>query len=218
MTFKLRQAGLTLPELMVAILLGTIITSAVLGMYLSTSRNFRQDERYALMQENGRYALKTLAEDLGMTDFWGRMTATDAFTTVLAPTGNCGTGTPAAGTGIDLFNGDTALLYNNLHVGGTPQFPATWPCTQITAVQRPNTPVLAIKRVQGVELAAAPANLTVRLSTNGTSGAFINDATWRRPAISTGCTCPGFTSSAISFRPPATAFPRYAVWSWSATL
>lgn len=178
MKFKLRQAGLTLPELMVAILLGTIITTAVLAMYLSTSRNFRQDERYALMQENGRYALKVLAEDLTMTDFWGRMTATDAFTTTLVPTGSCGTGTPGGGDGIDLFNGDTALLYNNKHVGGTAQFPATWPCTQITAVQRANTPILAIKRVQGLELSAAPANFTVRLSTNGVSGSFINDTTW----------------------------------------
>jgi type IV pilus assembly protein PilW len=178
MNLKLRQAGLTLPELMVAILLGTIITGAVLAMYLSTSRNFRQDESYALMQENGRYALRVLSEDLTMTDFWGRMTATDAFTTALAAAGHCGTGTVGAGTGIDLFDGDTALLYNNKHVGGTPLFPATWPCSQITAVQRTNTPILALKRVQGVQLAAGPADDTVRLRTNGVAGSFIDDNSW----------------------------------------
>lgn len=173
-----RQAGLTLVELMVAILLGAIVSAAVLAMYLSTSRNFRQDERYALMQENGRYALKVLAEDLAMTDFWGRMTATDAMTTTLAPTGNCGAGTPAGNDGIGLFDGESALLYNNKHAGGTAQFPATWPCSEITAVQRANTPILVIKRVQGVQLSSAPDNFTVRLTTNGTAGAFINDTTW----------------------------------------
>ncbi len=175
MKTNFRQAGLTLPELMVAILLGTLVTSAVLAMYLSTSRNFRQDERYALMQENGRYALKALAEDLTMTDFWGKMTATDAITTTLAPTGNCGAGTPAAGTGIGLFDGETALLYNNKHVGGTAQFPATWPCTEITAVQRPNTPILAVKRVQGVEETGGVVDQMVRLRTNGSDGSFVND-------------------------------------------
>jgi type IV pilus assembly protein PilW len=178
MKLKLRQAGLTLPELMVAILLSTIVTSALLAMYLSTSRNFSQNERYALMQENGRYALKVLADDLIMADFWGRMTATDASTTTLAPTGNCGTGTPGGGDGIDLFNGDTALLYNNKHVGGTAQLPAAWPCTEITAVQRVNTPILAVKRVQGVQLSSAPVNNTVRLRTNGVAGSFIDDTSW----------------------------------------
>ncbi len=169
MKFKLRQAGLTLPELMVAILLGTIITSAVLGMYLSTSRNFRQDERYALMQENGRYALKALAEDLTMVDFWGRLTAIDAATTALVPTGSCATGTIAGNDGIDLFDGTTALIYNNNHTGGTPLFPATWPCTQLTANQRGNTGTLVIKRVAGVS-GGLPAGAVVHLRTNGLGG------------------------------------------------
>ncbi len=177
MKMNFRQAGLTLVELMVAILLGAIVSAAVLAMYLSTSRNFRQDERYALMQENGRYALKVLAEDLTMTDFWGRMTATDAITTSLAPTGNCGTGTPAGNDGIGLFDGESALLYNNKHVGGTAQFPATWPCSEITAVQRANTPILVVKRVQGVEETGTVVNQMVRLRTNGSAGSFINDNT-----------------------------------------
>lgn len=177
MKLRFRQTGLTLPELMVAMLLGTIISAAVLAMYLSTIRNFRQDERYALMQENGRYALKVLAEDLTMSDFWGKMTATDTFTTTLVPTGNCGTGTPGAGTGVGLFDGDAALLYNNKHAGGTPQFPAAWPCSEITDVQRANTSILAVKRVRGVPETAAVQDV-VRLRTNGIDGSFINDTSW----------------------------------------
>ncbi len=174
MKLQFRQAGVNLPELMVAILLGSIISAAVLAMYLSTSRNFRQDERYALMQENGRYALKTLAEDLTMTDFWGKMTANDAISTALAPTGNCAAGTPAGNDGIGLFDGATALLYNNKHVGGTAVFPAAWPCNEISGVQLANTPILAIKRVQGVP-ETSPVDQLVRLRTNGTVGSFIND-------------------------------------------
>lgn len=174
MTIRNTQHGLTLPELMVAILLGTIISAAVLAMYLSTSRNFRQDERYALMQENGRYALKALAEDLTMSDFWGKMTAIDSATTTLAASGNCASGTPAGGDGIGLFDGATALLYNNKHAGGTAQFSATWPCTEITNDQRPSTGILVVKRVEGSPQSVV-VNGLVRLRTNGVQGSFLDD-------------------------------------------
>ena len=57
-----RQTGLTLVELMIAVTIGLVISGAVLGVYVNAVRSFSQDERYARMQENGRYALRVLAD------------------------------------------------------------------------------------------------------------------------------------------------------------
>ena len=173
---KDKQRGFSLPELMVAILLGTIVTTAVIGMYLSTSRNFSQDERYALMQENGRYALRTLAEDLAMADFWGKLTAADSIrnTVGLSTSGNCAAGTPGAGDGVDLLGDQTAattaILYNNNHTGGTSHFT---PCTEITDVQRPGTDLLVIKRAKGMPETGLSDGV-VRVRVSGTAGSLVN--------------------------------------------
>jgi type IV pilus assembly protein PilW len=164
--------------MMVAVLLGIIVTGAVIGMYLSTSRNFSQDERYALMQENGRYALRILAEDLSMVDFWGKMIALDAIFGATAPTGDCATGTPTGGDGIDLLSdtsATTALLYNNNHAGGTSHFTPKAGCTAILDNQQANTDVLVVKRVEGVP-ETAQVDGVVYVRTNGVDGSYVDDA------------------------------------------
>lgn len=176
---KHKQGGLSLPELMVAILLGTIVTTAVIGMYLSTSRNFSQDERYALMQENGRYAIRVLAEDLTMADFWGKVTAPDNIknTAGLTVSGNCGAGTPAGGDGIDMLGNQTAanraLLYNNNHTGGTSHFT---PCSEISSVQRAATDLLVVKRVKGMSETGLSSGV-LRLRVSGANGELANTGT-----------------------------------------
>lgn len=172
-----KQRGLSLPELMVAILLGTIVTTAVIGMYLSTSRNFSQDERYALMQENGRYAMRILAEDLAMAAFWGKVTAPDSIrnTAGLTTSGSCAADTPP--NGIDLLGNltaaTTALLYNNNHTGGTSHFA---PCTAITDDQRPGTDLLVVKRVKGMSETGLSAGV-VRVRVSGAAGEIVNTGT-----------------------------------------
>lgn len=175
-----KQRGLSLPELMVAILLGTIVTTAVIGMYLSTSRNFSQDERYALMQENGRYALRILAEDLSMTDFWGKVTAPDSVrnTAGLTTSGSCAADTPP--NGIDLLGNltaaTTALLYNNNHTGGTSHFTVPAGCTAITANQLAGTDLLVVKRVKGMSETGLSAGV-VRIRVSGAAGEIVNTGT-----------------------------------------
>jgi len=136
-----RQRGLTLIELMLGVTLGFLVSGIVLSLYINTSRSLAQNERYAWMQENARYSLKTLSEDLTMADFWGQVIATDVISTnVTPPVGDCG-------VDIDAFNGNTAILANNYHaVTAWTQFT---PCASITANLRPKTDMLALKRVEG---------------------------------------------------------------------
>jgi len=131
---------------MLGMTLGFLVSGIVLSLYINTSRSLAQNERYAWMQENARFALKALSEDLIMADFWGRVIATDVIgTSVTSPTGDCG-------VDIDIFNGNTATLVNNYHV--SPASTQFTPCAALTTDLRPNTDLLVLKRVEGSSTAS----------------------------------------------------------------
>ncbi|MDH3689805.1 MAG: PilW family protein [Gammaproteobacteria bacterium] len=72
------QSGFSLVEMMVAVALGLVVTGTVFGVFLSTSRNFALDEQIGRMQENARFAMTTMARDLQMVGFWGRLIGPDS--------------------------------------------------------------------------------------------------------------------------------------------
>jgi type IV pilus assembly protein PilW len=190
------QRGLTLIELMLGVALGFLVSGIVLSLYINTSRSLAQNERYAWMQENARFALKALSEDLTMADFWGRVIATDVIgTNVTSPTGDCG-------VDIDIFNGNTATLVNNYHA--SPASTQFTPCAALTTDVRPNTDLLALKRVEGSSTASTfidaadidgdsdtteiltlgasdLSNGVVYLRSTGSAGTFIDDASPSNP-------------------------------------
>jgi type IV pilus assembly protein PilW len=146
MTTSRKQHGLTLIELMLAVTLGFLISAVVLSLYINTGKSLAQNERYAWMQENARFALKAVSEDLAMADFWGRVIPTDVVTSnVTPPVGDCG-------EDIDLYDPGTAIMVNNYHE--SPAWTQFTPCAALTTDRRPNTDVLAIKRVEGSSTAS----------------------------------------------------------------
>jgi len=68
----LRQQGLSLIELMVAITIGLLLTVALSNLMISTSRSFRVQDYQARMQENGTMALRLITDDLRMAGFYAR--------------------------------------------------------------------------------------------------------------------------------------------------
>lgn len=61
-----RQLGFTLIELMVALLLGVLLSIALMTLFNATSKANRVQDALARIQENGRYALTRISEDLRM--------------------------------------------------------------------------------------------------------------------------------------------------------
>ena len=61
--------GYTLIELMVAITIGFILIAAVLSTFIWSVRNYDQDDSTARQQENARFALDAIADDLRMSGF-----------------------------------------------------------------------------------------------------------------------------------------------------
>ena len=72
-----KQQGMTIAELMVAVAVGLIVSAAVAGLFLQTTASNNQNNEITYLQENGRYALKIIADDLEMSNFWAGLSASN---------------------------------------------------------------------------------------------------------------------------------------------
>ena len=77
-TFANKQQGMTLTELMVAVAVGLVVSAAVAGLFLQTTASNNQNEEVTYLQDNGRYALKLMADDLEMSNFWAGLAASNS--------------------------------------------------------------------------------------------------------------------------------------------
>ena len=66
-----KQKGMSLVELMIAMLLGLFLTGGILQIFASSRMTYKVHEATSRMQETGRMALEMLARDIRMADFWG---------------------------------------------------------------------------------------------------------------------------------------------------
>ena len=63
------QRGLSLVELMISILLGFIVSAAMISLFISAKQSYRVNENLARLQENGRFAVSFISRDLRMADY-----------------------------------------------------------------------------------------------------------------------------------------------------
>ncbi|HEX6929919.1 MAG TPA: PilW family protein [Gammaproteobacteria bacterium] len=68
------QAGMTLVELMIAMVIGLVLIGASASVYIANKDTYRTSETVARMQENGRIALHVIVDDLRMAGFMGNNT------------------------------------------------------------------------------------------------------------------------------------------------
>lgn len=128
------QRGLTLVEMMVAMVVGLILMAGVLEIYLSSKQSDRVLTAEARMQENGRFAIHFLADDIRMAGYTGCNTITNITPNVIAKN-------PPA----DMYsNADMVVGYDDPQTGA-----ATWP-TDLPAAAAPSnivpgTSVLALQ-------------------------------------------------------------------------
>lgn len=66
-----RQRGVTLVELMVALLLGLLITGGVLQVFAANRASYEFNDGLSRLQENGRFALDTLAYHVRLAGYFG---------------------------------------------------------------------------------------------------------------------------------------------------
>lgn len=65
------QQGFTLIEILIAMTIGLILLAGVLQIFTSSKAVYRINEAQSRLQENGRFALQIMAQDIRTAGFWG---------------------------------------------------------------------------------------------------------------------------------------------------
>ena len=66
-----KQSGVTLVELMVAMTLGLVILGSALQVFSANKQSFRLSQALARIQEDGRFAMQSMARDIRMAGYVG---------------------------------------------------------------------------------------------------------------------------------------------------
>jgi type IV pilus assembly protein PilW len=103
-----RQQGVTLVELLIAMLLGVLILAGVIQIFLSAQKSFRLQENLSRVQENGRFAMQFLSRDLRMAGYSGCVALNRIEPAIQAQPQN-----PNPNPVIDSFNLNTKLTGHN---------------------------------------------------------------------------------------------------------
>ena len=72
-----RQRGITLVEMMVAMVVGLILLVGIVQLFISNKQAYRIQEGANVLNENARYAMNQMQFDLRMADHWGGVEADD---------------------------------------------------------------------------------------------------------------------------------------------
>lgn len=78
------QKGITLIEMMIALLIGAFLLAGILQIFVSTRQSYRVGEGVSRLQENARFALELLNRDIRMSGFEGCPTLKAVTPTVIA--------------------------------------------------------------------------------------------------------------------------------------
>lgn len=65
------QSGLTIIELMVAVLLSLVLTAGVIQVFMGSKQTYRMQDAVSRIQESGRFGIQFLTRQIRQTDFWG---------------------------------------------------------------------------------------------------------------------------------------------------
>lgn len=88
---NIKQDGITIIEIMVALALSLTILAGVMHIFLNNKQTYRVQEAFARLQENGRFAMQFLAKDLRMAGYvgcGGKISDVKNMVDLEAPTGN----------------------------------------------------------------------------------------------------------------------------------
>lgn len=85
-----KQNGLSLIELMIAMLIGVLMLTAAIGLLVSNKRIYKEQNEIGRLQENARFAIQILTNDIRMTGYSG---CADDLTLVTNASTNSGTAT-----------------------------------------------------------------------------------------------------------------------------
>ena len=168
---KKSQQGFTLLEIFISLAIGLVLFAGVMSIFAGMKTTTSETSSLGTLQENGRFALSVITDDLMRQNFWGDL-AVDASVSTIVPTGF-----PAIPAGGDCVGGGSNNASFPQAVG---TFRTIWGITSVDASPmncindaRVGSDVLQLKRAlaQAFDpLVVNPANNRFWLNTNPTNG------------------------------------------------
>ena len=146
----MRERGMSLAELMIAMTLGLLLTAGIATLFTQTRESFNQDEQVANMQANLRFAIEVVVQEATMAGFWGGVLEPVSITndSTLDVGTDCGAGT-------DAWAFDPMTPITSVDNASAAAAHAAFDC--ITEAEfSPTTDVLGIKRVRGLAIEDDP--------------------------------------------------------------
>lgn len=71
MTHKATQRGISLVEIMIALVLGLVLTSSILQVFSTSKQTYRMQGALSRLQANGRFAMDFITRDIRKADYTG---------------------------------------------------------------------------------------------------------------------------------------------------
>lgn len=89
MKIQNKHSGFSLVELLISMVVGIALLGGVLSVFVGMKTTTSETTSYGALQENGRFALNLITEDLLRQNFWGDLAGTlDSFTLTQSPNSN----------------------------------------------------------------------------------------------------------------------------------
>ncbi|MFT7365930.1 MAG: type IV pilus assembly protein PilW [Marinobacter psychrophilus] len=105
-TMQSGQLGLSLIELMIALVLGLLLSAGVITIFISAKQNYQVQDAVSQVQENGRFSLEFLARDIRMAGFSGCSNEVPTANSIE----NASVSVRSYEEGIDGYDGDSGTL------------------------------------------------------------------------------------------------------------
>ena len=170
-----KQLGYTIIEIFIALAIGLVLFAGVLSIFVGMKTTSVETSSYGELQENGRFALSILSDDLQKADFWGDYTGTLSRSALAAvpgaPAPDC------VGEGLNNATFPTALGHFRTTWGITATTAANMGCIADAVI---GSDILQLKRVMGnaidTTVAGALTNNNFYLVTNTSGGEIFTGA------------------------------------------
>lgn len=171
------QKGMTLIEIMIALLIGLFLMGGVIQIFLSTKQSYRMQDNLSRLQENARFAMETLSHDVRLAGYLGcsPVTATNpvviADNPLVAPNPHAGNAAVVAASPIS--GGDEVDDSDLTDDTGefTSPYPALW-TNKITSGIQPGTDAITVQFAEPCEgyttAALTGVDVAASLSANAT--------------------------------------------------
>lgn len=120
-----QQRGLSLIELMVAIVISSLLMAGTIQIFVNNKKTYQVQEAVSRLQENGRFGMQFLTRDIRMADFWGCVGSISKVTNQVRVAGTTDTPGPinvttggVSGTNDAGLNGSDTLILQGAYGSG----------------------------------------------------------------------------------------------------